>query len=244
SKRAAQGKDTDIDKAILHAHKTRVEGSKRISAAAGAFNALDPTRDPTVGVVKAPKKKETYVLPKKVSAAGIDIPLRDVEKAVKTVGKGITAVGEASSKGYESIHAPKVISNIPKDAAEIAVTTPTSIVKLGQTAVTKPEKVPGMLAAPYKELAAHPGKFISEHPVSAALMAAPVVRVPGRAAGRAARLTGKQTLARPTAHFPGTNLREQRVGSRDITVRAVQSAVDKRRLAKGKGRPVMKQKHV
>src|SRR4029077_16962412 len=40
------------------------------------------------------------------------------------------------------------------------------------------------------------------------------------------------------------NLREQRVGSRDITVRAVQSAVDKRRLAKGKGRPVMKQKHV
>jgi len=186
---------------------------------------------------KSKKKKETYVLPKKVEALGVNIPLRDVEKAVttgvRTVGKGIHAVGAAESKYLGSKGAPKILANAPKDAAEIAVTTPTSVVKLGQTAVTKPEKVPGMLAQPYKDLYHHPGKFITEHPVSSALMFAPTVRVPGRLAGRGARLVGKQTLERPSAHFPGTNLREKRYGSKDITVRAVQSKIDKRRAKKG-----------
>jgi hypothetical protein len=87
----------------------------------------------------------------------------------------------------------KTIGNAPKDAAEIVATTPTSTYMLGKTAVTHPEKVPGMLAAPYVELAKHPGKFIQEHPVSAALMVAPARRFP--AAARARSATGWQADA-------------------------------------------------
>jgi hypothetical protein len=56
------------------------------------------------------------------------------------------------------------------DAAELGVTTPSSVAKLASTAATHPKKVPGMLAQPYIDLAKDPKKAISEHPVSTFLM--------------------------------------------------------------------------
>jgi hypothetical protein len=53
------------------------------------------------------------------------------------------------------------------------VSTPSSIAKLASTAVHDPAKLPGMLAEPYKQLAKHPGKFLTEKPVSTLLMLAP-----------------------------------------------------------------------
>lgn len=247
------GIGTAEDEAVAHIHRTRVAGTRKISRAEQAFEALDPvstavrhgvdiaaeTHAGRVQRVIAPEhdisrprgRAGVRVVP---SAKGED--LGDVARALAAA---VTGIGEASSKGYASINAPKLIQNIPKDIAEIAVTTPTSIAKLGSDVVHHPERVPGELVAPYKQLVEDPGRFVTEHPVSAALMVAPVVRVPGRAAGRVARLAGKQTLERPAAVLPGTNLVARRTGSKDIVVRAVQSRRDKRA-----GQRVMSDKEV
>jgi hypothetical protein len=118
--------------------------------------------------------------------------------------------------------------NAPADFADLVVTTPTSLGKLASTAATHPEKVPGMLAAPYKEAFKDPIGFATKRPVTSYLMFAPGVKTPGLAAGRVARLAGKQTLERPAATLPGTTLRQQRVGSRDVVKRAKQAREDKR----------------
>jgi hypothetical protein len=124
--------------------------------------------------------------------------------------------------------AKKAVSNAPKDAADIAVSTPTSVAKLASDVVHRPEKVPGELIAPYKELVKHPGKFITEKPVSTLLMVAPVGRGPGLAAGKVARVAGKQTLERTAATLPRTALKESRIGSKDVVVRKLQSRADKK----------------
>lgn len=124
--------------------------------------------------------------------------------------------------------ARKTVEHIPTDAAELAVTTPSSIAKLGSTAAHHPEKVPGMLAQPYEDLYHHPGKAITEHPVSTFLMVDPALKLPGRGLGRVARLAGKQTLERPAATLPGTALSEARTGSRDVVVRKIQARKDAR----------------
>jgi hypothetical protein len=118
--------------------------------------------------------------------------------------------------------------NVVPDAAELLVTTPSSVAKLASTAVTHPKKVPGMLAASYINLAKHPVESLIDHPVSTALMLQPAVRMPGRAAGKVARVAGKQTLERPAATVPGTAMKEARTGSRDVVVRAAQSHRDKK----------------
>lgn len=118
------------------------------------------------------------------------------------------------------------IRNATSDAGELLVTTPSSVAKLASTAVTHPKKLPGMLAKPYIDLVKHPVHTFTERPFSTALMLAPAVRMPGRAAGKVARVTGKQTLARPAATLPGTALKEARTGSRDLAVRVVQSRRD------------------
>lgn len=122
----------------------------------------------------------------------------------------------------------QLMRNAVEDYAEIITTTPSSLVKLGDTAVHDPKKVPGMLAAPYRELIKHPGKMITEHPVSTALMVAPIGKVPGRAAGRVARATGKQTLLRAPKTLAGTPLREQRVRSKNVVINARQARQDRR----------------
>jgi hypothetical protein len=114
-----------------------------------------------------------------------------------------------------------------KDAEEMAVTLPSSVAHVVSTAVTHPKKLPGELAKPYEELAKHPIKTLSEHPLQTALMVAPAVRMPGRVLGKAARVTGKQTLERPPAILPNTALKETRTGSRDIFARAMQARADR-----------------
>lgn len=121
-----------------------------------------------------------------------------------------------------------VVKRPALDTAELAVTTPSSLIKIGDTAIHHPKKLPGMLAEPYKEAIKDPRKAISEHPVSTALMFQPAVRVPGRVVGKVARTAGKQTLERPAKTLPGTALKEQQPGSRDAFVRAHQSRSDKK----------------
>jgi hypothetical protein len=88
-----------------------------------------------------------------------------------------------------------------------------------------------MLAEPYKQLAKDPKAFVSEHPVSTALMLQPGVRAPGRVTGKVARKIGKQTLERPTKTLPHTALQEPQKGSRDAAVRMGQSRKDKKNAA-------------
>jgi hypothetical protein len=122
--------------------------------------------------------------------------------------------------------AGKTVGNVPKDAAETVVATPTSLVKLADTAIHHPAQVPGMLAAPYKELAKHPLKTLTDHPVQTALMLDPALKVPGRAVGRVARVAGKQSLERTAKTLPGTALKETQVASRDALVNVVQKRRD------------------
>lgn len=120
----------------------------------------------------------------------------------------------------------KTAVNAVKDAAELAVTTPSSVAHLVGTAVHDPKSLPGQLAKPYVDLAKHPVETAEEKPVTTALMVQPVVRAPGTVLGRVARATGKQTLARPAATLAGTALKETRTGSRDFFVRKHQAKED------------------
>jgi hypothetical protein len=122
--------------------------------------------------------------------------------------------------------AGRTFVNAAKDAAELAVTTPSSVAKLASDVVHHPGKVPGELAAPYVEFAKHPVKFSEEKPVTTALMLQPAGRMPGRVLGKAARVTGHQTLERPAATLPGTAVKEARTGSRDFFVRRSQAKKD------------------
>jgi hypothetical protein len=169
--------------------------------------------------------------------AVIHAPIGAAEGAAQLAVKGASAYAKPIIKAVKNDDmggmsvipsAVKTVGHAAADAAELAVTTPSSVAHLASTAVHHPAKVPGLLAAPYKELAKHPGAFISEHPVSTALMLAPGVRLPGRAVGRVARIAGKQSLERAAATLPGTALKEARTGSRDVVVRAVQSRADKK----------------
>jgi hypothetical protein len=217
------------DRAILHVHKARVRQLRKVVRAQQAFNALD-VMGPTDTREKPPSLKgPTWAVGRPSVKRKDASALEELTHAAKAIGKAVTAVSAASSKGYASVNAPKVIRNAPKDIGDIVVTTPSSLAKLGSDVVHHPQRVPGELVAPYVELAKHPRRSFEDRPVSSALMLAPVARVPGRLAGRVARVAGKQTLERPAAVFPGTNLRQARTGSRDVVVRAVQSRRDRGR---------------
>jgi hypothetical protein len=154
----------------------------------------------------------------------------DYKKFVSTDASGHPGSGKfgvilANGPGPLGI-SEKLLKNAGKDAAELAVTTPSSVAKLASTAYHDPKKVPGLLAAPYVDLAKHPVKNVTEKPVSTTLMVQPIVRVPGRVLGRVARVKGAQTLARPTATLPGTALEEARIGSRDVLRRSQQAKKD------------------
>jgi hypothetical protein len=162
----------------------------------------------------------------------------DIAKKVAPIA-AIAPYGAA--KGLDAVtgsHVAKFMSdtaiNTPKDAAELVTTTPTSLVKLGDTAIHHPEKVPGMLAQPYKDLAKDPLGTIRTHPISTVLMLDPAIKVPGRVVGRGLRAAGKQSLEHAPATLPATALKESRPASRDAVVNTVQ----KRKL-KGKPAPEM-----
>jgi hypothetical protein len=225
-RKAKAGNADAVDHAILHIHNSRVAGTKKRDASAQrAFDALDPANT-AVKLAQRGLPKE----PKETTREGT-ARLATAIIHPSSVAGAIKAVGAASAYGLKMAHVPKVVQNVPKDAAEIAITTPSSVAKLATTTATHPKKVPGMLAAPYVELAKHPKKFVTEHPVSAALMVAPAARIPGRAAGRVARVAGKQTLERPAASLPHTPLKQARTGSRGVVTRAIQAKLDAKRGA-------------
>jgi hypothetical protein len=228
--RISQGKATEGDKAVVHIHQTRVEGRQKVAQAQHAFDALNPENTVAKLLERAKPKPTTRETTGTLSTAILN---------PTSVAGAISAIGAASAAGLKMAHVPKIAQNVPKDVAELAVTTPSSLAKLATTTVTHPQKVPGMLAAPYVELAKHPEKFVTEHPVSAALMLAPAARIPGRAVGRVARVAGKQTLERPAATLAGTTLKEARTGSRGVVTRAVQARRDA-----SKGSPSMTQAQV
>jgi hypothetical protein len=121
----------------------------------------------------------------------------------------------------------KVVGRGGSDAAEMAVTTPSSVAHLIDTGIHHPTQLPALLAKPYEDLARHPIKTLSEHPLQTALLVAPAVRMPGRVVGKVARAAGKQTLERTDATLPGSALREKRTGSRDAVARVVQAHNDR-----------------
>jgi hypothetical protein len=142
----------------------------------------------------------------------------------------------------------KLFPNVFKDLGDIAVGTPTSLAHLavreaGATAESVKRGTPKPLikaqvqtakelVEPYKQLYKDPGKFLTEHPVTTALMVLPSGRAAGIGAGRLARaevkVAGKTIkkpalpLEREAATLPGTSLRQQRRYSPDVQVRAIQ----------------------
>lgn len=166
----------------------------------------------------------------------------DAIKAKTTTGghgSGKFAVIEANLPvGAFSV---KELKNAGKDAAELAVTTPSSVAHLVsegyhankalagghvKQAVQGNVKIAKELAQPYVQFAKSPVKAAEEKPVSTALMLQPVVRAPGAALGRVARIKGTQTLEREPATLPGTALKEARTRSRDYFVNKRQAAQD------------------
>lgn len=220
-------------KVVRKEHKRRVVQLKKDPDAQLRLAKRELVR--AVAAIPAPKKLE------RVKGGGV---LEDIGEALGDAAEVAAALASipavVARRPREAVKVVrKVARNAPGDAAELIVTAPSSIAKLASTAAHDPEKLPAMLAEPYIEMAKNPGEFITERPVTAALMAQPAVRVPGRAAGKVARVAGKQTLKRPDSTLPGTGLREQRVGSRDIVVRAVQQRRDAKTPA-----PVMTERQI
>ncbi len=242
-KRVKAGRADESDRAILHIHSTRVAGNKKIANVNRALQAVGFPKATDVAFPETAKINRGKGLKIAPGFSVRDGALYDPKgKRVRKLESGVhggsvanlpsartavSAIAPLSEKGFRKAGLT-VAANAVADIGELATTSPSSIAKFAVDAVKHPEKVPGQLAAPYKELAKHPGKFIKEHPVSAALMLQPAARVPTRAIGKAARLAGKQTLERPAASLPHTALREERVGSRDVVRRTVQSRKDRR----------------
>lgn len=168
-------------------------------------------------VAELVKKGKATPLP--AAQRSILTPLLHTSVGTVVVKPALKAAAHAIPKG--------IVKNAVNDAAELAVTTPTSLAY----AATHPAKVAKMAGEQYKELATHPGKFIHDSPVTAALMVLPGATVPGRMAGKALRLAGKQTLEREPAILPGTALRQQRTRSRGAIRNTLQARADKNRTA-------------
>jgi hypothetical protein len=136
----------------------------------------------------------------------------------------------------------RALVNAPRDFAELAVTTPTTLAHEGVKQVkaakdiytghpaawwkTEKQIAKETLVDPYKQALINPkthhvslqqlARFSGEHPVSAYLMFSPGLKAPGHVAGRVARLAGKSTLRTGEAGLSGTALKEVRRGNRNI----------------------------
>lgn len=152
---------------------------------------------PTQSIVKGAAAQ----VPELAKAAGTGIKAQQQAKArsgAVSSSRGPMGLAMVGSTGVNNPKALKasltVVKNAPKDAADIAASTPSSLYYLGKTAVTDPGKTPEMTAEPYKQFFKDPGKFASEKPVSTALMFVPPTKGASLGAGRVARQAGKQTL--------------------------------------------------
>ena len=145
-------------------------------------------------------------------------------------GLGVPAL-KAPKEGPGAV-AQKTAESIVPDIGELAVTLPSSVAHLASrqagAAVESVKQGSALpiakaelqtlrdLAKPYQQLAKDPIRFASSHPVSTYLMLSPAGRLPGRAAGRIARVKGAATLERAPATLPGTPLVEPRTGPRGL----------------------------
>lgn len=133
--------------------------------------------------------------------------------------------------GEQLAEAPiRAAANVPKDVAELAITTPTSLVHLGAQgygagkslatghpgrALKQGEQIGKEFIEPYKQLVKDPVGFATEHPVTTALMVSPAGKLPGRVIGRVGRVAGRSTLKRAPATLPGTSMRAARTAHHD-----------------------------
>ena len=198
-----------------HVHKARVKRGREIKRARAQERQY---RSQGEAVEKAAAQQR---VPKGLPKSQADLYLTD-PKALKKAGFKAPGVLDKIAQAPGAF-----IANTAKDTAELAATTPTSTYMLGKTAVTEPKKLPGMLIEPYKQLAKDPAKFVFEHPVSTALMVTPAGRLPGRAAGKALRVAGRQTLEGVPKELPGTALKEPVARSRSAVLNARQARYDR-----------------
>jgi hypothetical protein len=177
--------------------------------------------------------------PKKLKAAGFRPP-GALEKAVSSPKYGI-----------------KAIASLPRDAKDVSIGIPTSIVhtvvvqgggvrKAIAEGSVKPiieaeKQTAKEVIEPYKQLYKDPVKFASERPLTTFLMLRGGPAAIGRGAGagaravarvpavgKAVRATGLHTLERPAATLPGTTLKQVRPGSRDLRKRVKELRQDKK----------------
>jgi hypothetical protein len=176
---------------------------------------------------------------KTVKVGGFSVPKVLMEKDPKVLKvAGFHGPGMADAL----MEAPvKALVHAPKDAAELAVTMPTSLAHqvvegygVGKSLATghpgkaweQTKHIGSELAAPYKQALIDPktGRlsaktalhFATDHPVTSYLMFAPGLKVPGHVVGRGARLAGRSTLRKTSATLPGTAFTVAKRGNRNV----------------------------
>lgn len=131
--------------------------------------------------------------------------------------------------------AGKIAKNAGKEYFDIPAEAVPSAYKLGKDLVTKgPGTAFSELLQPYKELAAHPGQFFVDNPLTTALMVAGPVRGVNRALGKAADVVGARApeAARTAASYPHAHMEDIRHRTPGLAGRAAQEAEHKRRVRK------------
>ena len=133
----------------------------------------------------------------------------------------------------------KLTGNAVRDIVDLPANVVPAVYKIGSEAVTgHPVKAAKDLAAPYIEVAKHPGKSLTEHPVGTLLLASGVKGGVGRGAGKVLRSAPSEALRRvgsterAAATVPGTTLEQSRPYSKDVITKARQ-VVQERVQAKG-----------
>jgi hypothetical protein len=128
----------------------------------------------------------------------------------------------------------KLAARAANDYVDMTVNAVPGMYHLARTAVTDPEKVPGMLAQPYIDTARHPIKSFVEHPGETALLLAGIEGAVGRGAGKAMRTAPSKTTRRiastrraPTPGPGGMAASEARPYSKDVIHKGVQVAAEK-----------------
>src|SRR5881628_1676156 len=185
--------------AALAVHRARERG--RLAAPGRYYESLGPA------VARAARQQQ---ITGTTTIHGTKVP----RALVATDPAALRAAGfTQAGLGEQLAQAPiKALVNAPKDIRELATTTPTSLAHMGvahaqalakafQTGSIKPiEKAAGedvrMFVTPYKQLGKDPVGFATKYPVTTYLMFAGgprgLGRVGGRAAGKVARITGRQ----------------------------------------------------
>jgi hypothetical protein len=164
-RRIHAGHGTVADHVVVHEHKTRIAGNRKRAALAKAFNVLDPSATPEK-LAKVDTTERGLHLAPGYSKPGKPTQKGSILTAAKGLAGAIRAVGEASSKGYASVHAPKILQNAPKDIADLVITTPSSLAKLGMRRRAPPAEGPGRARGPVRQLASTRASSSREHPVS------------------------------------------------------------------------------